>query len=187
MTRIFLTLAAADFLSLTLTFALGCWSKLTDGLHAQSGSVYMLHFLCGLFTAVGTLLVHCLIFTYFLGTGRWVKEVTLAYDLPDEPLHKRTRELKRQTFPPALAAMLVTIATAAAGAGGQLQAWPWPVHFTLGVVTLLVNAWAMRLEYRNVRINARTLDEVLAEVDRVRAERGLPPNAEAIADASRQA
>ena len=182
MTRIFLTLAAADFLSLTLTFALGCWSKLTDGLHASAGSVYLLHFLFGLFTAVGTLLVHCLIFTYFLGTGRWVKEVTLAYDLPDEPWHKRTRELKRQTFPPALAAMLVTIVTAAAGAGAQLQAWPWTVHFTLGIATLLVNAWAIRLEYRNVRINAATLDEVLAEVDRVRAKRGLPPNAEALAE-----
>jgi NhaP-type Na+/H+ or K+/H+ antiporter len=185
MTRIFLTLAAADFLALTLTFALGCWSKLTDGLHAATGSAYLLHFLCGLFTAVGTLLVHCLIFTYLLGTGRWVKEVTLAYDLPDEPWHKRTRDLKRQTFPPALAAMLVTIATAAAGAGAQLQAWPWQVHFSLGVATLLTNAWAIRLEYRNVRINARTLDEVLAEVDRVRTERGLPPNAEALAEEAR--
>ena len=186
MTRIFLTLAIANFLSLTLTFALGCWSKLSDGLHGVNGSVFMLHFLFGLFTAVGTLLVHCLIFTYFLGTGRWVKEVTLAYDLPDEPWHKRTRELKRQTFPPALAAMLVTIATAAAGAGGQLQAWPWQVHFTLGVITLLVNAWAMMLEYCNVHINARTLDEVLSEVERVRAERGLPPNAVALAEEARQ-
>src|SRR5262245_14587954 len=180
MTRIFLTLAAANFLALAITFALGCWSKLTGGLHAEVGSAYVLHFLFGLFTAVGTLLAHCLIFTYFLGTGRWVKEVTLAYDLPDEPWHKRTRELKRRTFPPALAAMLVTIATAAAGGGAQLQGWPWQVHFTLGIVTLLVNAWAFRLEYYNVETNARTLDEVLTEVDRVRAERGLPPNAEAL-------
>src|SRR5262249_7176432 len=108
MKRPLLTLSAAAFLSLSFTFALGCCSKLTCGLHAGRGSAFMLHFLFGLFTAVGTLLVHCLIFTYFLGTGRWVKEVTLAYDLPDEPWHKRTRELKRQTFPPALAAMLVT-------------------------------------------------------------------------------
>jgi hypothetical protein len=59
------------------------------------------------------------------------------------------------------------------------------VHFTLGMITLVVNAWAMCLEYRNVRINARVLDEVLAEVDRVRAERGLPPNAEALAEEAR--
>jgi hypothetical protein len=176
MTRIFLTLAATNALALLITFALGCWSKLTAGLHDAASPAYLLHFLFGLFTAVGTLLTHCLIFTYFLGTGRWVKEVTLAYDLPDAPWHKRTRDLKRATFPPALAAMLITIATAAGGAGAQLQQWPWQVHFTLGLITLAVNLWAFRLEYRNVTENAGILDAVLREVDRIRAERGLPPN-----------
>jgi hypothetical protein len=180
MTRIFLTLATANALALALAFALGCWSKLSDGLHANASNVYVFHFLVGLFTAVGTLLTHCLIFTYFLGTGRWVKEVTLAYALPDEPWHKRTRELKRQTFPPALAAMLVTIATAAGGAGAQLQAWPWQVHLGLATAALLINLWAFRLEYRNVTENATILDAVLREVDRIRAEKGLPPNAEAL-------
>lgn len=180
MTRIFAILALTNALALTVTFALGCWSKLTDGLVTGASSVYMLHFLFGLFTGVGTLLTHCLIFTYFLGTGRWVKEVTLAYDLPDAPLHKRTRELKRATFPPALIAMLVTIATAAAGAGAQLQAWPWQVHFSLAIAALLINYWAFWLEYRNVSRNAGTLEEVLREVDRVRAERGLPPNEQAL-------
>jgi hypothetical protein len=184
MTRIFLTLAAADGLALVLAFVLGSWSKLTDGLHASAGTVYLLHFLVGLFTAVGTLLTHSLIFTYFLGTGRWVKEVTLAYDLPDAPWHKRTRELKRLTFPPALAAMLVTIATAAGGAGAHLQDWPWQVHLSLAVAALAINFWAFRLEYRNVTENAAILDAVLREVDRIRAEKGLPPNAEALRQAA---
>ncbi len=184
MTRIFLTLALTDALALAVTFALGCWSKLTSGLHDAGSSAYLLHFLFGLFTAVGTLLTHCLIFTYFLGTGRWVKEVTLAYDLPDEPWHKRTRDLKRVSFPPALAAMLITIATAAGGARAQLQAWPWQVHLTLAVATLAINVWAFRLEYRNVAENAGIIDAVLREVDRIRAERGLPPNEEALREQS---
>ena len=183
MTRIFLTLAAADSLALVIAFALGCWSKLTDGLHAADGDLYLLHFLLGLFTAVGTLLTHCLIFTYFLGTGRWVKEVTLAYDLPDEPWHKRTRDLKRLVFPAALAAMLVTIATAAGGAGAQLQHWPWQVHLGLAIAALAINLWAFRLEYRVVTENAGILEAVLREVDRIRAEKGLPPNDEALREA----
>jgi hypothetical protein len=183
MTRIFATLASANALALVVTFVLGSWSKLADGLHSGASSVYLLHFLFGLFTGVGTLLTHCLIFTYFLGTGRWVKEVTLAYRLPDAPLHKRTRELKRTTFPPALAAMLVTIATAAAGAGAQLKAWPWQLHFSLGIATLVVNFWAFRLEYRNVLANAATLEEVLREVDAMRAAQGLPPNEQALREA----
>src|ERR1700693_5815676 len=120
MTRIFTTLATVNALALTATFVTAILSR-------WNGAVFLVHFNLGLFTAIGTLFVHCLIFTYFLGTGRWVKEVGLAYNLPDEPLPQLTRKLKRQTFPPALFAMLFAIATAAAGAGAQRQEWPWQV------------------------------------------------------------
>lgn len=178
MNRIFSTLAATNALALTITFGLGCWSKWGG----TPNDVYLLHFLFGLFTGVLTLLVHCLIFTYLLGTGRWVREVTLAYDLPDEPLYKRTRELKRVTFPVALGAMLITIAASTAGGGVQLQAWPWLLHFGLAIVTLGVNYAAFVWEYHRVDENGRIIEKVLVEVDRVRAERGLPTNAEALAE-----
>jgi len=179
MTRIFVFLASLDGLALLAAYAVGIVSKLRDA--AQHGDpIYLVHFTLGLFSAIGTLLVHCLIFTYFLGTGRWVKEVTLTYGLPDEPWHKETRELKRRTFPPALFAMLIAIATAAGGAGAQLREWPWYVHFTLATLTLIINFWAFRVEYRNVDANSAVLDSVLHEVDRIRAERGLPSNAEAL-------
>ena len=182
MTRIFTTLALTDALALIVTFALGCWSKFGGGGRDPSTSVYLLHFLFGIFTAIGTLLVHCLIFTYFLGTGRWVREVTIAYRLPDEPLYKRTRELKRLAFPIALAAMLLTIATSAAGAGVQLQSWHWIIHFTLGIATLVVNLAVFRQEYCYVAENGTIIEKVMVEVDRKRAEQGLPSNAEALAE-----
>jgi hypothetical protein len=178
MTRIFSTLALIDFLCLLAAYGFGAASKLRESAQHPVDPTYLVHFSLGLGGAVLTLLVHCLIFTYFLGTGRWVKEVTLAYDLPDAPLHKETRELKRRTFPPALFAMLITIATAAAGAGAQLKEWPWPVHATLGTLTLFVNLWAFRIEYRNVNRNAAILDQVMVEVERICAERGLPRNEE---------
>jgi hypothetical protein len=143
-------------------------------------SLYEIHFYFGLFSAVTTLLVHCIIFTYFLGTGRWVKEVGLAYSLPDDPWPKLTRELKRATFPAALFAMLITIATAAAGTANQLKVWPWWVHGGLALLTLAINGWAFLVEYRNVNTNAGVIEAVLSEVDRIRAERGLPSNAEAL-------
>lgn len=173
MTRIFTTLATIDATLLTSAFIVGTLSKL-------GVPVYMIHFWLGLLAALVTLLVHCLIFTYFLGTGRWVKEVAAAYRIADEPWPKLTRELKRWTFPPALCAMLIVIAAAAAGTGAQLGEWRWEVHAILAVLTLLVNAWAFRIEYRNVTINADVIEQVLAEVDRMRAERGLPSNQEAL-------
>ncbi len=181
MTRIFTTLALTDALALIVTFALGCWSKFGGGVRDESTSVYLLHFLFGVFTGIGTLLVHCLIFTYFLGTGRWVREVTITYSLPDEPLYRRTRDLKRLAFPIALTAMLLTIATSAAGAGVQLQGWNWIIHFLLGIATLVVNLVVFRMEYLYVAENGAIIEKVLVEVDRVRAERGLPTNAEALA------
>src|SRR6266481_1035375 len=170
MTRIFIILASTDALLLTLSFVLGVVSKLHDSVHNPSDSTFSYHFLFGLTTAMLTLLVHCLIFTYFLGTGRWVKEVKLAYDLPDEPLPKLTRDLKRRVFPPALYAMLTVAATGAAGAAAQVQVWPWEVHMTLGTLTLITNLWAYWIEYDCLRINVGVLQQVLVEVDRLRQE-----------------
>jgi hypothetical protein len=173
MTRIFVGLAFVDALLLAGAFGVGLGSWYSGS--ADSGAVtYLIHFRLGLSAAILTLLVHCLIFTYFLGTGRWIKEVGIAYHLPDEPLPKMTRELKRWTFPPALAAMLITIAASAAGAGVQLREWPWYVHGSLAFAALVANLAAFVIEYRNVRTNGMIIDKVLVEVERIRAERGLP-------------
>jgi hypothetical protein len=179
MTRIFTILASVDTLLLFSSYGLGVASKLSAGV--KTGHLtFWLHFLLGLSAAMFTLLVHCLIFTYFLGTGRWVKEVKLAYDLPDAPLPRLTRDLKRTVFPPALFAMLIAIATGAAGAAAQVELWRWEIHATLGTLTLLVNLWAFRVEYRCLCTNIGVLDDVMREVDRRRMERGLPTNAEAL-------
>jgi NADH:ubiquinone oxidoreductase subunit 5 (subunit L)/multisubunit Na+/H+ antiporter MnhA subunit len=173
------TLAALLTFAILLTITLGFWSFFTEG-EARDKDLFVVHFVAGLATAILALLVHCLIFIYFLGTGRWVKEVTLAYRMPDEPWHKHTRELKRQTFPPALFSMLIAIAAAAAGTAAQLKVWPWYLHMTLGLLTLLINAWAFRIELRNVTINAGIIAEVLHEVDRIRAANGMNSNEEAL-------
>jgi hypothetical protein len=179
MTRIFTTLAGLVTLSLLVTIGFGFWS-MALGLSMFKKDIYMVHFCLGLFTTLGILLVHSIVFTYFLGTGRWVKEVGLAYQLPDELLPKLTRELKRGAFPPALFSMLIGIATAAAGAGRQLEEWHWSIHMTLAFVTLAINVWAFGVEYRCLSLNAGVIDAVLEEVDRIRAERGLGTNAEAL-------
>jgi hypothetical protein len=76
--------------------------------------------------------------------------------------------------------MLIVIGTAAAGTGVQLGVWPWYIHGTLAIITLVVNGQAFVVEYFNVRANAAVIDAVLQEVDRIRAERGLPSNEEAL-------
>lgn len=177
MARTFLSLAIILTAAMLASIAVGFWSFYTAA--EAKNDIFLLHFWLGLTTVIGILLVHCLVFTYFLGTGRWVKEVTLAYDMPDAPYHKATRELKRSTFPAALFAMLIAIAAAFAGAGAQLQEWTWHVHAGLALLTLLVNLLAFRIEHRNLAGNVQVIQGVLEEVDRIREARGLPSNAEA--------
>jgi len=176
MKRIFLNLAIVDFLALAACFGWGFISGASD----RESSAYLVHFHLGLWSSIWNLGLHCLIFIYFLGTGRWVKEVALAYEISDVPLPRLTRDLKRRTFPPALLAMLVPIAAAASGLGAQMREWPGWIHVTLAVATLVVNVWAFRIEFRNVSINGGVIDDVLREVDRIRSEQGLPSNAEAL-------
>src|SRR5438477_1816387 len=150
MTRILVRLFAVNVGALLAAFAAGVvlWvrGEMTDRRGQDS---YPLHLYLGLFGILFNLGLHCLVFIYFLGTGRWVKEVALAYRLPDDPLPRRTRDLKRATFPPALLAMLVPIAAAAAGMAQLQQYGPWagPLHAGLALATLAVNAWALRVEY----------------------------------------
>jgi hypothetical protein len=182
MTRILTRLFAVNAGALLAAFAVGAVLWVRGELADRRGQdSYPLHLYLALFGILFNLGLHCLVFIYFLGTGRWVKEVALAYGLPDAPLPRQTRELKRATFPPALLAMLVPIAAAAAGMAQlhQYGAWAGALHAGLAVATLAVNVWAFRIEYHNVALNAGIIDRVMLEVERIRAERGLPTNAEA--------
>jgi len=185
MSRILIRLAVLNFCFLLAAFTAGGLSWLHGGLLDREGSVYMWHFSLGLFAIIFNLGLHCLIFIYFLGTGRWVKEVALAYKLPDDPLPKLTRDLKRRTFPPSLLAMLLPIGAAAAGMANQNlgKAWAPPLHFGLAILSLLVNGWACRIAYRNVTVNAGVIAQVTQEAERIRAAHGLPPSAEALKQA----
>jgi amino acid transporter len=177
--RIFTTLAVINMLALLTSaiLGLGVMAERDSGVPAPAGHQpltwgwFASHMVFSLLTAVWTLFVHCLIFTYFLGTGRWVKEVAGAYRLPDQPWPKQTREFKRRAFPPALLAMLAVIAAVASGAGAQTgpeSIWGL-AHPILAILALAVNGWAHLIEYRTVAANARVMDAVMDEVERRRA------------------
>jgi hypothetical protein len=178
MTRIFTTLAFDNILAFVAALGSGFISQSQHGAAPGEDSAYVVHFVLGMVAVLLNLLVHCLIITYFLGTGRLVKEVTVAYQLPDERWARPTRDLKRRNTPQAILAMLLSIAAAAAGEGDRHLVWPWWIHLLLGCGALAFTTWVFHVEYRNVAINGRILDEVISEVERIRAAHGLPSSAE---------
>jgi hypothetical protein len=180
MTRILFRLAVVVYLLLIAATVAGAWSFITGGRRDPDSQAFPIHIYLGLIAPIAALGIHCLVFIYFLGTGRWVKEVAEAYRIPDDPLPKLTRELKRKAFPPALFAMLVPIATAAAGAAAQTEVLHWGWHATGAVASLIVNLWAFWIELDCVDTNSAVIDQVMKEVERIRRERGLPSNEEAL-------
>jgi hypothetical protein len=181
MTRIFLVFVTLTGLALVAAVASGLASLWGGGLTDPNATdVFLSHVLLGLLGSLAVLGTHCLVITYFLGTGRLIKEACLAYGFPDEVWPRQTRDIKRGNTPYAILAMLLTIATAAAGMGRYMREWPAWLHAAGAALTVVFNGWVWWVEYRNLKKNIRILDEMFAEVDHVRAERGLPSNEEAL-------
>jgi hypothetical protein len=175
--RIFFTLATVSNLGLAWTFWLG-WS--IDDPHSatvDAQSAVTWHFLTALGAAVVALLVHAIALTYFMGTGRWIEETCDAYSLGPTARQENIR-LKYRAVPGMVGCVLLVVATGALGAmsdpAANIQWGPAPkVHLALAIVTLSANVLVSWTEYTAIARNGRIVDEVTAEVRRIRHERGL--------------
>lgn len=136
------------------------------------------HIMLGLLSAVVTLIVNSICVTYFIGTGRWCKEVSMTYAL-DESLNNEARRWKRKTFPWSLLGIFTVLTMAALGAAsdpGTLREttakWVAP-HNLAAKIGIAIIAWAMWKQYCGIAANSRVIDRIMDAVRRVRAEKGL--------------
>lgn len=181
MTRIFLPLSILSLVAMGITFAMGL--RIGDAaLPEQAGNVSA-HLLSGMGTIVFSLLVHALVLTYFLGTGRWLEETCNAYRLAPTFLTEN-RRLKWHIYPLMTFCLLLLVATGAFGAAADpasavgFKGWgaisAAQVHLLIAVTMLALNAGAYGWEFLALRKNGELVNEVLAQVRRMREERGLP-------------
>jgi hypothetical protein len=135
------------------------------------------HLLTALGASLLVLLLHAVVLTYFMGTGRWIEETTAAYQL-GEARRKQNVQLKYQVLPWMVLVMLLVIGTAAAGAmSDPLQSGSTPtassVHLGLAVSTLILNLLLSTVQHRAIARNGVLVQEIVDEVRRIRRERGL--------------
>jgi hypothetical protein len=182
MQRIFLTLAVCSNIVLIVAFWLG-WG-IGDARLRETAvqSRVAVHFLTGVAALMFAVMVHALVITYFMGTGRWLEETCAAYRL-DDSWQTRNRHLKWRLYPAITASLLLLILTGALGGAadpasavgftgiGPLTAAK--VHLVVAVTALAVNAAINGCEYLSLRRNGAVVNEVLQEVRRIRLERGL--------------
>ena len=136
------------------------------------------HRLSGVASALVVVLVNSIVVTYFIGTSRWCKEVGETYGL-DPALVQRSNALKRRTFPWSVMGMLAVVGVIALGAAADpatsrpdTLAWVTP-HLVGSMCGLALIAWAFFAEWQNIHANQEIISDVLAEVRRIRSERGL--------------
>jgi hypothetical protein len=137
------------------------------------------HRLSGMFTALVVLLVNSIAVTYFIGTGRWCREVVETYRL-DAGLVERSKQLKRSAFPFAVIGMLSMVGIVALGGaadpGGGLaersREWvSWHLVGGIGLAALI--AWCFQAQLPAIRRQHALIDDVMDGVRRERAARGL--------------
>lgn len=136
------------------------------------------HMLLGILAALVAVLVQSIGVTYFIGTGRWCKEVVEAYDF-DRSLVAESGRLKREAFPFAMlgiAAVLTIAALGAAADPGTLREttpqWVAP-HYWAAVIGLCVVGTALWMQSSAISRNQALIESILQRVKEVRERRGL--------------
>jgi hypothetical protein len=180
-TRIFLTLASASTLLLLTVFALGLNigdPKLPESLGVKGWHLGLA--IGGLITAT---LVHALVLTYFMGTGRWMEDVSKAYQL-DQCWRAESQRLKYRVLSAMSGAFLLLLVTvgfgAAADPGSGMKFAGWGglsagmCHLLVALTTLACNFLVNVIEFQAIERNGQLVGEVMAKVREIRIARGLP-------------
>ncbi len=182
MNRIFLPLCGLSWILLAAAFVLGLNiddPKVADAM-VQRGVER--HFLTALGAIVFATLVHALVLTYFMGTGRWLEETSQAYRL-DPEFCAESQRLKYRTIVPGVFAFLLLLVTGAFGAAAdpgspvQFQGWfSFPaatIHQFAAILTVTVNAVVNYLEFTALFRNGEIVEDVLRQVRQIRMDKGL--------------
>ncbi|HYR89764.1 MAG TPA: hypothetical protein VE422_37170 [Terriglobia bacterium] len=117
------------------------------------------HFLFGFFTTFLVTLAQSMTMFYFIGTGKQVKDL-VANHPPGKEFIQRTKVFKARVFPPALWAMLFTMATLILGGGVDTRVIPAFVHSLLAAAALYFNVVAFWKEAKYMVQHNVLMEEV---------------------------
>src|SRR5437762_14184481 len=119
------------------------------------------HVLFGFFTTFMVTLSQSMTMFYFIGTGKQVKDLVASLPAGAE-LVRRTKVFKAKVFPPALWAMLFTMATMIIGGGVHTRvSWTPPLlHAALAAVSLYYNIVAFWKEAKYMIENNMLMEEL---------------------------
>ncbi len=180
-TRIFLTLASVSTLLLLTVFVLGL--NIGDPRVLESQPLVSWHLILALTGLIFATLVHAVVLTYFMGTGRWMEDVSKTYQL-DDRLRVECQRLKYRVIPWMCFCLLLLLTTAGFGAAAdpatRLGSSGWgglstsTLHLLVAITTICCNFLVNVREFHVLERNGQLINEVMAMVREIRIDRNLP-------------
>lgn len=153
MIPLFLGLTAANLLALVVAGVLGYG--------VSSGRDWAaFHQLAGALAALTCVAVHCIVFSYFIATAKWIAHAVAVKKL-DPRMILPTARFKARAFPAALAAMAIVFVTAVVGVATISYHISPTWHHGLAIASLAVNLLAPWIEYRAIAQNGELIDRIL--------------------------
>jgi len=175
MIRYFLVMAVTGASLLAADFVLGFFA--TGDEHGPGAIARGVHVLFSLATVVALLGIHSIVYTYFVATGKWAKEVVQVYQLPDWISAQATKN-KRRAFRFIMGSMTLIAVAAWLGAAADTRGSAYFVwHLGSAAVALAFNLGSFVVEYAVIVAQVRLLTELKDRADRLREARYGPESA----------
>ncbi len=169
MIRYFLVLAVTGGSLLLADFVLGWFAA--DEVRGPHAVWHGIHLLFSLFTVVCLLGIHSIVYTYFMATSKWAKEVVHVYQLPEWFVAHAMRN-KRRNFRFIMGSMTAIAITAWLGAAADTQGAGYaPWHLAAASLTIAFNLGAFVVEYAGIVAQHRLLLDLKSQADRLREAR----------------
>jgi hypothetical protein len=178
MNRYFLVMAVTGGSLLAADFVLGFFA--TGDVHGPGAIARALHVLFSIAAVVVLLGIHSIVYTYFIATGKWAKEVVHAYQLP-EWINVQATKNKRRASRFVMGAMTAIAVAAWLGGAVDTRGSGYAIwHLGAAAFALAFNLGSFAIEYVVIVAQVRLLAEVKARADELRALRYGSPETAAI-------
>jgi hypothetical protein len=172
MIRYFLVMAVTGASLLVGDFVLGLFA--TGEPRGPGAIARGVHVLFSLVTVVSLLGIHSIVYTYFVATGKWAKEVVHVYQLPDWISLQATKN-KRRAFRFIMGSMTAVAVAAWLGAAADTRGSAYSIwHLGSAAFALAYNLGSFVVEYAVIVAHVRLLAELKDRADRLREERYAP-------------
>jgi hypothetical protein len=144
------------------------------------GASSSLHALIGLSTGIAVLLMHTVMFVFFIGTGRAVKDAVRDRGLPESFAIQDKALMARVIAPGSFGPLTIVVGSFLGSASAEIIRFY--IHPSLIVLSMVVNAWAFVREREVIGMKRLHLATARAELSRIEgreredaASSGAPP------------